>query len=234
MGTFCDEIIYQKVLALKCNEALIKAQREVEILVTYEDFSKTYKIDLLLNSGVVYELKTVKTLNAAHRQQLINYLLLTGLKHGKLLNFRSSSVACEYVSTSLTPNDRYNYTVDSSLFSESTTKCATLKNTVYALLREWGAYLDFRLYNEALVHLLGGSENVVFPVDILFETRVVGRQQMQLLDNQTAFHLSSIGKAQARYERSIHRLIKHTGIKSVQWVNFNRENIVLKTLNNEY
>jgi hypothetical protein len=30
MGTLCDEIIYQKMLAFKCNKARIKAQREVE------------------------------------------------------------------------------------------------------------------------------------------------------------------------------------------------------------
>ena len=53
MGIFCDEIIYQRVLAFKCNKALIKAQREVEILVSYRDFSKTYKVDLLLDSGVI-------------------------------------------------------------------------------------------------------------------------------------------------------------------------------------
>jgi len=117
MGTFCDEIIYQKVLASKCNKALLKAQREVEILVAYRDFSKTYKVDLLLDSGVIYELKTVKSLNSGHRQQLINYLLLMGLKHGKLLNFRSKSVEYEYVSTSLTTEDRYRYSIDSSALS---------------------------------------------------------------------------------------------------------------------
>lgn len=221
-------------MAFKCNKALITSQREIEILVAYRDFSKTYKVDLLLDSGVIYELKTVKSLNAAHRQQLINHLLLTGLKHGKLLNFRSKSVEYEYVSTSLTPEDRYRYSVDSSQFCESTKRCEFMRKTVCAILKEWGAFLDFRLYNEALVHFLGGLDNVVFPVDILFESEVVGRQQMQLLDNQTAFHVSSITKAIGSYEKNIQRLISHTAIETVQWVNFNKDNLVLKTLRNEY
>ena len=126
VGTFCDETIYQEVLAFKCNNAFIKAQREVEILVAYRDFSKIYKMDLLLDSGIIYELKTVKSLNAAHRQQ------------------------------------------------------------------------------------------------------------MQLLDNQTAFHVSSINKAIGSYEKNIQRLISHTVIETVQWVNFNKDKLVLKTLSNKY
>ena len=60
--------------------------------------------------------KTVTALNDSHKQQLINYLLLTGIKHGKLINFRPASVEYSFVSTTLTNEDRYNYSLDISGF----------------------------------------------------------------------------------------------------------------------
>ena len=105
IGRFADEKIYQKFMAEKCNEEFINNKREVEICVTYKDFLKSYKLDLLVDSGIIYELKTVKSLNDFHKQQLINYLLLADIKHDKLLNFRSPSVEYEFVSTTLSnPN----------------------------------------------------------------------------------------------------------------------------------
>jgi len=201
------------------------------VIVTYKDFSKIYKLDILLDNGVIYELKAVKALNNTHKQQLINYLLLTGLKHGKLLNFRSSSVTYEYVSTSLTQKDRYDISVNSELFLELTNKCVDLKNILESLLNEWGAYLDCNLYNEALIHFFGGCQTVIGAVDIVFENRVVGKQKMQLLNNKTVWHVSSINKATESYENNIKLLINHTNINSVQWINFNKNKIVLKTIN---
>ena len=43
IGRFCDEKIYQEILAGKCRDASIKADREVEIVLTYKDFVKNYK-----------------------------------------------------------------------------------------------------------------------------------------------------------------------------------------------
>ena len=129
---------------------------------------------ILLNNGVIYELKTVKTLDDSHKQQLINYLLLTGIKHGKLLNLKSSSVEYEYVSTTLTKNDRYNYNIDFKEFIIKTDKCAYLKKILIELLEDWGMYLDINLYNQALMFFLGGHDKIVTPIDIFFNNKLVG------------------------------------------------------------
>jgi hypothetical protein len=183
-----------------------------------------------LEDGAVYELKTVKTLNDLHKQQLINYLLLTGIRHGKLINFQSNSVEYEFVSTTLTKNDRYNFNVDFDDFVELTDKCLLLKNTLLNILQEWGAYLDYRLYNEAIIYFLGGYEVVVVPVEIFYNKEVVGKQKMQLLNKQTIFHLSCIHKSVQSYENNINRLIKHTNINCVQWINLNKNYITIKTI----
>lgn len=53
---------------------------------------------------------------------------------------------------------------------------------------------------------------------------------MLLLDNKTAFHLSGITRAFKEYENNIRRLISHTNVKTVQWINLNQREITLKTI----
>ena len=49
-----------------------------------------YNADLLVNSLVVLEVKSVAVLGVAHTAQLLNYLRLSGCRLGFLLNFQPS------------------------------------------------------------------------------------------------------------------------------------------------
>ena len=92
LGRFLKEKIYQNELAYRCQKAGFKnVATEVEIDVSYKDFHKVYYIDLLINNAV-YELKTAQELGGEHEKQTINYLMLTGLTHAKLINLRTPSV----------------------------------------------------------------------------------------------------------------------------------------------
>lgn len=84
---------------------------ERPIEVTYPDFSKTYYIDMLVDGSALYELKTASTRVAEHRGQALQYLLLAGLNHGKLINLRPPSVEHEFVSTKLTNEKRRQFRV---------------------------------------------------------------------------------------------------------------------------
>lgn len=230
IGNFCNENIYQEILKQKCLENSITVNSEVELTLTYKDFKKIYKLDLLIDNGIIYELKTARSLNPVHKQQLLNYLLLTGIKHGKLLNFRPASVEQEFVSTSLTTKDRYNYSIDCSEWLIITEKYSALKSVFTALLEEWGAFLDYNIYNEAITHFLSNGRNIIHPVDIHFNGKIDGRQKMHLLNNNTAFHLSAITRKFTSYGNNIKRLIKHTNINAVQWINLNHHNIKFKII----
>lgn len=112
IGRLWDEKIYQNELANRCRAAgLGNVKTEVPISVLYKDFCKEYYVDLLVNDSIIYELKTVGKLNSEHEKQTLNYLLLLGLQHGKLINFRPASVQKRFVSTTLLPKDRYDFTV---------------------------------------------------------------------------------------------------------------------------
>ena len=73
------------------------------------------------------ELKSVNKINNIHKRQVLNYLLLSGCNHAKLLNFGSQSVECEFVSTKLTPQLRRNYNVSLDKWLDVNNESAQLK-----------------------------------------------------------------------------------------------------------
>ncbi len=76
LGRFFDEQVYQNALL---GHFGARADTEVLIHVSHNDFRKSYRIDLLIDGGAIFELKAVQRLHEQHRQQLIHYLMLTGL-----------------------------------------------------------------------------------------------------------------------------------------------------------
>src|SRR5258708_19455859 len=72
-GPLFDEEIYQRELARRVAGARI----EVPIEIAFDGFRKTYYIDLLVDRGALFELKTAETLHDPHQTQLLTYPLLT-------------------------------------------------------------------------------------------------------------------------------------------------------------
>jgi hypothetical protein len=103
--------------------------------VSFEDFTKVYYIDLLINNAI-YELKTAQFLAGEHEKQTINYLMLTGLNHAKLINFRPPSVQHRFVSTNLTPAKRYDFKVDDEQWRELDDDSIWLKRILMSLFAE--------------------------------------------------------------------------------------------------
>ena len=51
-----------------------------------------YRLDLLVNSKVIIEVKAVEAVAPDHFAQLLTYLKLSGLKLGLLINFNSKTL----------------------------------------------------------------------------------------------------------------------------------------------
>lgn len=230
MGRFFDERIYQEELAKRCKSSGIQVNREVELRVFHHDFLKQYYIDLFFDGGFIYELKTVETLNPTHQRQLIHYLLLTGLNHGKLINFRPGSIESRFVSTRLNRIDRMTYQIDEQSWRGDDRRSQILKETLHRLLEDWGAFLEISLYREALLHFTVDKESGIQPVDIVVNGKVVGSQNMCLLDSGCAWHLSAARIHLGSYETHMKRLLHHTHLKSIHWINFNQRKVTIKTL----
>jgi hypothetical protein len=207
--------------------------RETVIHVTHGDFRKPYYIDLLVDDGVIYELKAAERLVPVHDRQLIHYLLLTGQNHGKIVNFRSTSVEAKFVSTNLTLADRRDFTLFCQDFVETDHLAAKMNAILSNLLEDWGAYLELTLYREAVLHFLGGEEELASPVELRDGGRVMGRQRMHLLSPTTALYLSAASKHPAGHEKHLRRLLHHTPLHAIQWINLAGRNATLKTLSRD-
>lgn len=229
LGKFCDEQIYRDELARGCTYASLSCVREVQLRVSLGSFEKSYYLDLLVGQGGIYELKAVTSLVGAHHNQLINYLLLAGIQHGKLINFRSASVQSRFVSTRLTRVDRMSFRLTETEWLVCY-ETARLKSALEWILQEFGTFLDIGLYREILLQLLEAHGAGYLPVPILRSTTEVGYQKMCLLGPEHAWHISSIKTALGVHETHVMRLMRHTPLKFIHWINFNRNHVTLKTI----
>jgi GxxExxY protein len=229
LGRFFDEDIYRDDLARLCREVGFEVETEVPVKISHKDFSKTYFIDLLINGSVIYELKTVKGFDGSHRRQLLNYLFICGQHHGKLINFRSSRVEHEFVSTSLDLQQRHIYSLKEDRWQETDCESALLKTVVTDLLEDWGVFLEAAVYSEAIVHFFGGADRVETYVDVYRGGTVVGHQKFRMLNETTAFYTTAI-KHRGDYEKYLKSVIKNTGIECVQWINFDKHAVEFVTV----
>lgn len=226
-GRFFREEVYQQELA---NMLGSRAITEVAIEVKYADFCKTYFIDLLIDHGAIFEIKTVNRLADEHRAQLLNYLLLTGCRHGKLINFRPEQVEHEFVNTTLTHADRTAFVMDDSAWDASVDRASEILHRVEAILREWGVGLDLQLYMDALTHFLGGEDRVVQEIDIVNGGRSIGRQRIPCASADAAFKFTAISGSLDNFEIHAQRFLKHTSLKYLLWINVTRQKVAMKTL----
>lgn len=230
-GRLLDEDLYKAEIAARCVAiGLQPAEREVRIRVRHESFIKDYFMDLLFCHGFMLEGKVAERLVAAHRGQSLNYLLLAGLKHGRLVNLRPERIQHEFVSTSLTLEERRRFTVAEGEWVQMNTESRQLKSKALELLEDWGAFLDVSLYRAALVHFLGGPNLVSKAVDIFSGSRRVGAQKLNLLNEETAFALTTKHHAVRAMRDHLDRLLRHTRLKAIQWLNFNRHRVEFTTL----
>ncbi len=90
LGPGLLESVYQKCMALELSSMGFRVETEVEIPVVYSGRKITdigFRIDLLIESTVIVELKSVEAVKAVHKKQLLTYLKLTEKPLGLLINF---------------------------------------------------------------------------------------------------------------------------------------------------
>lgn len=227
LGRFFHEDIYRDELA----QRFPGARREVQIEVCFRDFRKDYFMDLLVNAGAVFELKAVQALTERHRSQLMNYLLLAELPHGKLINVRPELVEHEFVNALLTRRQRTAFQVRNAEWHEPEGQGVHVEDLVTGMLRDWGTGLDIELYEQALTHFLGGDAKVLNDVEVVLDGRTIGRQKVRLANPAAAFKITAISAdATGRFEEHTRRFLDHTRLQAIHWINVTREFVVFKTI----
>jgi hypothetical protein len=178
----------------------------------------------------VVEAKACTALNPAHRGQTLDYLYLCGLHHGTLLNFGAERVQREFVSTSLSADDRRRYELVDASWTSLTEACDLFRARFARLLSDWGAFLSPILYRDALTHFLGGEHSVVREVDVVSDGVCIGTQKMFLLSNEVAIVVSSCTRNTEGMCGHLRRLLRHTTLQAIQWINLNHSLIQLQTV----
>lgn len=89
LGPGLLESVYEVVLAHELRKAGLRVERQKPMPITYDGilFEEGYRADLLVESKVIVELKSVAAISAVHSKQVLTQLRLSGLKLGLLINF---------------------------------------------------------------------------------------------------------------------------------------------------
>ena len=89
LGPGLLESTYCQRLACELSHAGIPFQMELPLLVRYKGILLDcgYRIDLLVNSDLIIEVKSVETLLPIHQAQILTYMRLAEISLGLLINF---------------------------------------------------------------------------------------------------------------------------------------------------
>lgn len=91
LGAGFLESVYEKALMIELKKLGFKLERQYRMPVTYEgEIVGDFFADILVESLLILELKTVESFSKAHDRRLINYLVATGIDDGLLINFGES------------------------------------------------------------------------------------------------------------------------------------------------
>jgi len=229
LGPLFDEFVYKSALI----QSFPDARSECRIDVTFEDFHKTYFIDFIIKPGAIFELKTTKTLTDRHRSQLLHYLLLTEMNHGKLINFGPQKVEHTFINTSLTHADRIAFSVNKANWHPTEGFDQNYQNRILDLLSDWGSCLNVELYQDAIIHMIGGKNQALRKVHIFQNNKCIAQQVMPLCDKETILHVTTFPNQASPYTNKLTRMLHATKLKHVQWINISRKSITFQTLANK-
>ena len=73
-------------------------QKQVLVPIYWKDvvLDEYYRLDLLVNDSIIIELKATKQFISEHRRQLHNYMRLTHIPYGMLINFGMPGLYSEW------------------------------------------------------------------------------------------------------------------------------------------
>ena len=83
------ESAYEAAMKYLLEQCGYKVESQVYLPIYWDNvkLDKSYRMDLVINENIIVELKSVTFVETQHRKQLWNYMRLTHLPYGMLINF---------------------------------------------------------------------------------------------------------------------------------------------------
>ncbi|MBO4615382.1 MAG: GxxExxY protein [Bacteroidales bacterium] len=92
------ESAYEAALRYLLEKDGHKVERQVYLPIYWEDvqLDQNYRMDLVIDEKIIVELKSISHIDTPHRRQLWNYLNLTHMPYGMLINFSPDGLYSEW------------------------------------------------------------------------------------------------------------------------------------------
>jgi len=230
LGRLCEERVYENEIAARLKaDDLIDVQTQVPIVVSFEGFTKTYRLDMVAG-GLVYELKVANNFTPAHDAQIYNYAALLDLDRIKLINLGMPQVEGRLRRCPFARIDRHKITVNRSRWNILSSSCEKLASTSESILRDWGGFIDDRLMEEALVHFCGGESTCAKRMPVARNGTTLGHHRLLLHSPDVAFSVTAMGRDASAHERQIRRLLNLLPLRGWQWMNAHHTELRLTTI----
>lgn len=98
------------------------------------------------------------------------------------------------------------------------------------MIRDLGTALSLSLYQEIIVHLLGGEESVVAMIPLSEGDTNLGNQRFYLANSTESFHITCFQKVTEQYERQIQSLLQLSPLDATHWINIDVKRVTFKTV----
>lgn len=94
LGKGFNEVVYADALEIELIDNGIEYSRERKYAINYKGnlLKHKYKADFVIDNKIVLEIKAIDCLVSAHIKQTLNYLAVSKLKLGLLINFGEDSL----------------------------------------------------------------------------------------------------------------------------------------------
>jgi GxxExxY protein len=91
LGTGFLEAVYHEAMEIELQKAKIpfESQKILQIMYDGIPLHQYYQADLICFEKILVELKATSKITSEHKAQVLNYLAVTGLKLGLLVNFHT-------------------------------------------------------------------------------------------------------------------------------------------------
>ena len=93
LGPGLLESVYRKCMVIELEDTGLSVLSEVDLPVIYKGIKITdlgFRLDLLVESEIIVELKSVEIIKPVHKKQLLTYLRLSKKDLGLLINFNEN------------------------------------------------------------------------------------------------------------------------------------------------
>ena len=94
LGPGLLESVYEKCLKFELESNGFRVKQQVKVPVSYRglEMDVDLRLDLLVNSTIIIELKTVENILPVHQAQLLTYMKLLKKPQGLLINFFTDNI----------------------------------------------------------------------------------------------------------------------------------------------